>query len=455
MNDRPLSPATEPAAASVTAPGAAPGVVAPTAEAAPWRILCVDDEENILATLGRLFRKQRYQIRTATSGAEGLRLLESEPVDLVISDMRMPEMDGARFLEQVFQRYPDTVRILLTGYADISSTIQAVNRGQIYRYVSKPWDDQELLTTVRQALDVKALQREKARLEALTVQQNEALRTLNLSLEEKVQARTQELALANEKLKGSFITSVKVFANLIELREGRLAGHSRRVADLARRIAKQMNVPPRETQDVFLAGLLHDIGKIGLPDTLLAKAVTQMTGDDLGAYRKHPAKGEQSLMALEELRGAAQLIRAHHERFDGQGFPEGLAGLEIPLGARILALANDYDGLQIGVVSPRHLSPEDARKMIAEARGKRYDPQVVDAFLAVAGAPEPERGGEMLVAPADLKPGMALARDLVTRDGVLLLAADYLLDANLIRQIRDYAAADGGSASIFVRTDRR
>jgi response regulator RpfG family c-di-GMP phosphodiesterase len=422
---------------------------------APWRILCVDDEANILSALRRLFRQNGYQISIATSGAEGLQLLETQTFDLVISDMRMPEMDGARFLEQVFQHYPDTVRILLTGYADISSTIAAVNKGQIYRYVSKPWDDQELLLTVRQALDLKALQRDKLRLEALTARQNDELKVLNYSLEEKVQARTQELALANEKLKGNFITSVKVFANLIELREGNLAGHSRRVADLARKIANKLGLSPKEAQDVFLAGLLHDIGKIGLSDQLLAKAVTQMTGDDLGAYRKHPAKGEQALMALEDLRGAATIIRAHHERFDGQGYPDALTGLAIPFGARILAVANDYDGLQIGIVAPRRLNPEDAKKMIADGRGKRYDPQVVDAFLGVLGGVEPERTAEIVVPVADLKPGMALSRDLLTRDGVLLLAADYLLDANLIRQIRDYAASDSVAMSVFIRNDRK
>lgn len=432
-----------------------PPATTPAPADAPWRILCVDDEANILSALRRLFRQNGYQINVAGSGAEGLQILETQEFDLVISDMRMPEMDGAQFLEQVYKRYPETVRILLTGYADITSTIEAVNKGQIYRYVSKPWNDQELLLTVHQALDLKALQREKLRLEALTARQNDELKALNLSLEEKVQARTQELALANEKLKGSFITSVKVFSNLIELREGNLAGHSRRVADLARKIANKLGMTPREAQDVFLAGLLHDIGKIGLSDQLLAKAVTQMSGDDLGAYRKHPLKGEQSLMALEDLRGAAKIIRSHHERFDGQGYPDALAGLSISLGARVLAVANDYDGMQIGIVAPRRLSPEDAKKMIGDSRGKRYDPAVVEAFLALLGRIEPERTAEVAVPVADLKPGMVLSRDLMTRDGVLLLATDYLLDEKLIRQIRDYASADGGAVSVFIRTDRR
>lgn len=423
-----------------------------TSLAQPWRLLCVDDEANILSALRRMLRPQGYQVTVANSGAEGLQIMEEQGFDLVISDMRMPEMDGSRFLEQVKHRWPDTVRILLTGYADISSTVDAINKGEIYRYISKPWDDNDLLLIVREALERKALEREKARLEALTARQNEELRDLNANLERKVAERTAALAKAHEKLKTSFITSIKIFANLIELRAPVLAGHSRRVADLARKIAVQMKLASVDAQDVFLAGLLHDIGKIGLPDDLLARAVPQMTGEARGAYNKHPAKGEQALMALEELRGAAHLIRSHHERFDGQGFPDGLSGLAIPVGARILAVANDYDGLQIGTLAVRRYTAEDACKLVAEGRGRRYDPMVVDAFLEVLGRIDSDLGREREVTPANLESGMVLSRDLVSRDGVLLLSADYILDAGLIRQIREYAQ-DGGITTIHVRLD--
>lgn len=429
--------------------------VAGSEAAPPWRLLCVDDEPNILSSLRRLFRGGGYQVTVANSGAEGLQALEKEPFDLIISDMRMPEMDGARFLEQARARWPDTIRILLTGYADIASTVDAINKGQIFRYISKPWDDNDMLLIVRHALERKELEREKTRLEALTLRQNEELKELNANLELKVQARTAELAGANEKLKNSFLTSIKVFASLIDLRESSLAGHSRRVADLSRKIANKLELSPREAQDVFIAGLLHDIGKIGLSDVLLTRAVTQMSGEDLGQYRKHPVKGEQSLMALEELRGVAKLVRSHHERFDGQGYPDGLAGLAIPIGARILALVNDFDGLQIGIVGSRRLNPEDAKKLIVDGRGKRYDPQVVDAFLLITGGVEKEHSSEIALSTAELKPGMALARDLVSRSGVLLLAADYLLDAGLIHQIQDFEASDGARLTIYVRPERK
>jgi response regulator RpfG family c-di-GMP phosphodiesterase len=369
--------------------------------------------------------------------------------------MRMPEMDGAQFLAQVRARWPDTIRILLTGYADIASTVDAINKGQIFRYISKPWDDNDMLLVVRHALERKALEREKTRLEALTLRQNEELKELNASLEVKVQARTVELAGANEKLKNSFLTSIKVFANLIDLREATLAGHSRRVADLSRKIANKLELSPRDAQDVFVAGLLHDIGKIGLPDVLLTRAVTQMSGDDLGLYRKHPVKGEQSLMALEELRGVAKLIRSHHERFDGQGYPDALAGQAIPIGARILALVNDFDGLQIGIVGSRRLGPEEAKKLVVDGRGKRYDPLVVDAFVQLTGKVEKEHTNEIAIAAADLKPGMAMARDLVSRGGALLLAADYLLDDKLIRQIQEFEESDGVRLTIYIRPERR
>jgi response regulator RpfG family c-di-GMP phosphodiesterase len=402
--------------------------------------------------LRRLLRPHGYQVTIANSGAQALAVMEEQAFDLVISDMRMPEMDGAQFLEQVKRRWPDTVRLLLTGYADVTSTVDAINKGEIYRYISKPWDDNELLLIVRQALERKALEREKVRLELLTARQNEELRDLNANLELKVMERTVELRKAHDKVKTSFLTSIKVFANLIELRGSNLAGHSRRVADLARKIANRMALSPADSQDVFLAGLLHDIGKIGLPDLLLVKPVPQMTGEELGLYRKHPVKGEQSVMALEELRGAARIVRSHHERFDGQGYPDGLMGDSIPIGARILCVANDYDGLQIGSLSVRRYTQEDAKKLIAEGKGKRYDPQVIEAFLDIVGKVEVRDTGEIELGVADLKPGMILSRDLLSRDGVLLLAADYILDANLIRQIRDYAASENIVMHIHVRT---
>lgn len=432
----------------------------------PFTLLCVDDEANILSALKRLFRVHGYRIFLAESGHQGLDILEREAVDLVISDMRMPEMNGAQFLEQVHEKWPDTVRILLTGYAEASAAIDAVNKGKIYHYISKPWEEADILLLVRQALERKALEREKKRLEALTRRQNEELKKLNASLEQKVQDRTAELRqtmdflnLAHEKLKKSFLTSIQVFSNLTELREGALAGHSRRVADLAHKIAKQMGLSALESQDVLIAGLLHDIGKLGLPDDLLKKPFSALTPEQRAEVVKHPVRGQAALMALEQLKGAARLIRGHHERFDGQGYPDGLAGEAIPLGARILALANDHDALQIGSMEGRRLGADDAAAFIKENRGKRYDPHVVDAFFLATGlraspSSRPENQ-EQAVRVADLEPGMVLARDIVTRDGILLLSREFLMDEDLISQLGNFEENDGYPLRVFIKAGRR
>lgn len=414
-------------------------------------ILCVDDEPNILAALRRLFRAKGYEVLTAESARAGLAVLEARPVDLVISDMRMPEMDGVQFLERARALWPDTLRLLLTGYADVNQILDAVNRGEIYRYITKPWDDHEITLVVRHALERKALEHEQRRLEALTAQQNEQLRELNQSLEAKVASRTEALVGSNDKLKRNFLTSIQVFSSLIELRGANLAGHSRRVADLARRIALRLGLDARETQQIFIAGLLHNIGKIGFSDSLLEMAVPRMNGELLGLYRGYPARGEQLLMPLEDLREAATLVRAHQERFDGEGFPDRLAGLDIPIGARILALASDYDNLQIGTLTERQLRPEQAAQIVIESRGKRYDPAVVAAFEEVTTGRSPvETLRDQALRVAQLRAGMRTTRDLVTRDGSLLLSADHVLTDRMIGQIADFERTSGMSFSVHV-----
>jgi response regulator RpfG family c-di-GMP phosphodiesterase len=426
-------------------------------------ILCVDDEQNIVSSLRRTFRQHSYRVLTATSGADGLGLLEREEVDVVISDMRMPGMDGTQFLEQVRKRWPDTVRLLLTGYSDIESTIGAINRGEVYRYIAKPWDDADMLTTVRLGLERKALEHEKRSLEELTRRQNAELRELNATLEAKVFERTAELrqacdalAAANVKLKVNFLTSIKVFSNVIELREGnKYAGHSRRVAELGRKLANKMGLSAAETQDVFIAGLLHDMGKIGLPEAAVNAPLAQIDGELLDAYRKHPIRGAQLLMPLDDLRNVATILRSHRERFDGSGFPSGLAGASIPLGARILAIAKDYDSAQIGMTSRQRKSPTEAAASITQGRGKLYDPWAVDVFATMISGVEPESSAELWIPAADLAAGMVLTRDLLGFDGALLLAAEHVLDDVLVGRIQDYQVVAGKQLVIHVRAERR
>lgn len=422
-------------------------------------LLLVDDEASILSALRRLFRPQGYRILTAESGTAGLEILERETVDLIISDMRMPEMDGATFLKQVRQRWPQIMRILLTGYADISSTVAAINEGEIYRYIAKPWDDNEIQTVVREALERQRLESENRRLTALTQAQNEELKALNAGLEQKVADRTAELrqALAfveqaHGELKKSFMTSVQVFAGLIELRSGpagkQLAGHGRRVAENARKLAKRLALGEAEVQNIMLAGLLHDIGKLGLPDDLLgAEQRTQVM--------KHPVIGQNILLGIERFRDAALIVRHHHECYDGSGYPDRLAGIAIPQGARLLAVANDYDSLQVGTLVQRPLKPTEALDFLVENRGKRYDPAAVDAFVPMIAETLKTGPVEIPLRTMHLKPGMVVSRDLMHRDGYLLLATGSVLKAEIIAQLERMEQVEQYNLTVYIRQEEK
>jgi len=417
----------------------------------PARLLFVDDEPSILSALKRIFRSQGYEILTATSGKEGLLLLEQQAVDLVISDMRMPEMDGAQFLEQVFSKWPDIKRILLTGYADATATIAAINRGKIWRYVSKPWNDEELIVTVQQALAHRELMQENTRLNELTYRQNEELKLLNAGLEQKVAERTAELRKANSDLHRSFLATVQMFSNLIELREGRLAGHSRRVADLARQLAERLGLDDAEQRNVLLAGLLHDIGKVGLPDKLIEGAFGALSPMDKKEVMGHAVKGEQLLMGVPQLAQVARIVRHHHECLDGSGYPDQIGGLMIPFGARILAVANDYDALQTGSLALHQHSSKEAQEVIVKQRGKRYDPTVVDAFISMVGEAAQKREVEIPVTPPDLKSGMVLTRDLLHADGSVLLPRGRVVDAGVIAQMLRLQEGESQPITIHIR----
>ena len=303
-----------------------------------------------------------------------------------------------------------------------------------------------------------AAQARQAQLEELTHQQNRELKELNANLEAQVRARTAELrealqALeqAHEKLKSNFVTSIKVFTNLIDQRGGTTLGRSRHVAEFGRQIASQMQLSIAEIQDITLAGLLHVIGQLGIPDAVMRTPVAALSGDERAAVMSHPIRGQAALMAVEQLAGAGKLVRAYRENFDGSGYPDRLTGLDIPLGARILSVAHDYNAALEGDLTGRRLSKAQARTQIAAGRRTRYDPNVVDAFLAVLDE-VPVPSAERALSPADLREGMVLARDLVSADGLLLLAKECVLDAALIEGLRRFSCPKMRTCACTSRT---
>ena len=434
---------------------APPAVAAPAAgtpATALPTVLCVDDEPNILSALQRVLRGAQVSVLSASGGEEALALMQVRPVDLVISDMRMPGMDGVQLLEQLHARWPQTVRILLTGHADLHSAVSAVNRGAIFRYLQKPWNEHELQGAVREGLERQALQRETLRLQALTQRQNAELQALNDELEARVQARTAELHASNDKLKRNYLNSIRVFSNLLELRGGPLAGHGRRVAETARDIATAMALPEEARLQVFVAGLVHDVGLLGAGDRLLQRPVPRYTPEEAALYRLHPAAGEQSLMALDDLQPVLPLVRGHHERWDGGGFPDQLAGAAIPLGARILAVATAFDELQNGHLVAPPATREEARTLMRRGRGTQFDPEVLDVFLHITEPQRKPAAPPSLVLHTDAaEGGMVLARDLLSGKGMLMLTAGHVLTPSLIRRIREFEEREGSRLELHIQ----
>ena len=356
-----------------------------TLDFSSFKILCVDDEPNILSALRRMFMLVGLVVEEANSGAEALQKLDQQEFHLVLSDMQMPEMNGAEFLAQVRQRYPKVMRLMLTGTADLKAAISAINEGEIYRYLTKPWNDEEVVSTIKSALERCALVRERDNLLELTKQQNKSLAEMVNTLEEKVKERTAELSSSYDELRGSYIASVKAYSTLIGLRDSALLAHSKSVADLAVRMAKAANCSQNDTQDIYIAGLLHDIGKIGLSDETLRNLSNGVGGYSKKLYEAHAKAGHDCLSGLYEMERIALYISAHHERFDGSGFPNGLKGEAIPLGGRILAVVEAYEEVQIKKKDVEQLSSRDAALLINDYSGTAFCPEVCQLLLKVLG----------------------------------------------------------------------
>lgn len=425
-------------------------------------LLLVDDEENILNSLRRVLRGESYKLLTAASGEAALEQLQSVHVDLVISDARMPGMDGATLLAEVQRRWPGCVRILLTGYADLTTTVKAINEGQIYRYISKPWDDDELRLIIRQALAFQHSERERKRLEALTQEQNIQLQELNASLEQRVVARTAELQqtadmldLAYEELRNSYVTATEVFANLVAQRLSKERQTNTQVIALVKAYAEHYDLAARLSNDLAMAAALYNIGKLAWDDQLLTRPSDLLYKEERARYRKYPEIGESLLMTLEPVQDAGLIIRSHQERWDGQGYPDRLTGEDIPVGARILRLAVDFIELQRGMILERKLNRDEALLLIKKYAGRLYDPQICECFIELCTtlAPDLVLADNTIIALdiRRLEPGMVLARNLYAENGMLLLNEGKPLTRPLIDKLAAFEASEEARYTLFVR----
>ncbi|MEN6422785.1 MAG: HD domain-containing phosphohydrolase [Smithella sp.] len=354
-------------------------------------ILIVDDEDSILNAFKRILADEDYEVHVARSGSEGLSKLRSspKPYSLIISDQRMPEMSGVQFFAQARNIFPDAVRILLTGYADSDAIIEAINKGGVHLYFTKPWHEEEILLHIKQSLSKVEIMAENKRLVDVIKEKNRELTELNKTLEKKAREKTKDLLIQTEKLKESYKKSqvildgiVRTLSKIIETRDPYTSGHEDQVAKIACKISREMGLSEEQILFIHIAATLHDIGKISVPSEILTKP-SALSSLEREIIKTHCKVANDVLINIDFPYPVAEVIYQHHERLDGSGYPRGLKGEEIALEARIIGVADVIDAMASYRPYRPALGVEAAIEEIVKFKGVTYDPVVVDACLKV------------------------------------------------------------------------
>ncbi len=356
-------------------------------------VLFVDDEVNILKALQRLLRNESMSVLTASRPQEAIDLLETNVAQVVVSDQRMPEMSGVDLLSTIRVRHPNMVRMMLTGYTEMNIAVEAINRGEIYRLITKPWNDDELKATLRQAFDHHDLKGEIKRLNQVTREQNFKLQDMNRNLEGKVRDRTKQLAAKHQELRTAYIQTIRALAEAIDAKDTYTRGHSERVAVYSSRLAREMGLRKEMIERLYFAGLLHDVGKIGVPDAIITKP-DRLTAEEYDEIKKHPEIGAKILEPVEFLRHIVPCVRHHHEWFDGsdRGYPDRLRADKIPLPSRLILVCDTVEAMTSDRPYRKAMPLETVVRELHKYSGSQFDPVCVNAFLQLL-----EREGEAFI----------------------------------------------------------
>jgi response regulator RpfG family c-di-GMP phosphodiesterase len=333
----------------------------------PREILIVDDDHQVREVLHQIFLSAGYACRLAQNGAEGVKAFEESRPPLTVTDLKMPVMDGIGLLQNVRALDGDAAVIVLTGAPDIKTAIDSLKLGA-YDFIMKPVNVDELLIAAERALERRDLLIERRQYQAL--------------LERRVEEATRDLASAYAQLQDTYRATLEALGSALDSRDVGTEAHSRRVHGYALATAREYGVPDRDLPDLAHGVLLHDIGKIGIPDAILLKP-GKLTDEEWSVMRRHPGIGKRLIENVPFLRGAIPVVYCHHEKYDGSGYPQGLRGEEIPLGARIFAVVDAFDAMTFDRPYSKAISFEGAKTEIKRCVGTHFDPVVVEAFFRV------------------------------------------------------------------------
>jgi putative two-component system response regulator len=382
------------------------------------KILVAEDDATTLSLLEKSMAKWGYVVQTAQNGLEALDLLGSTQIDIVVSDWLLPEINGFELCEKIralpLSHYVYT--ILISDQDARVDVVRGLEDG-VDDYITKPLNVDELHARMEIGARIIKLEREL----------NQKYRTI----------------------RNHYYQTLQMFTQLLETYNKALGGHSRRVGRLALLLAKRhAGVRPEDYPVIEAAGLLHDIGLVGLPGELVNKSLVEMTGDEKALYRSHPERGEAILMQVDLLRPVAKVVRMHHEQTNGRGFPDGLTDSQIPLPASVVNAASSYDHLHSVQKIQLKKIPEQLQRM----RGYQLDPELVDLLLEynIEQMQEDAKLTELDVEIDDLEPGMVLSRDVRMRTGAFFMGSDTTIDAAIIAKLKQYYELGNIASTVFI-----
>jgi putative two-component system response regulator len=338
-------------------------------------LLIVDDEPGVINSIIRRLRNNECIIYGANSAHEGLQKIQELNIDVVLSDQMMPIMDGISFLKKVKEYDPDIIRLLITGNGSMENIISAINNSYIFGYLSKPWSDEDLTHIIDRAFEQRRLIIENKRLLKLTSEQNLKLIDLNNNLEQKVLERTRELEIAVDE-------GIILLSHAAEAKDDDTGDHINRIKSITQKICLKLGMPESKAEKIGLYSIMHDIGKIHIPDKILKKPGPLDTEEWL-VMKKHTIFGEKILGVSSYYKTAREIAKSHHERWDGSGYPDGLKGENIPIAARIVTVADVFDALTNERPYKQAWPVEEAITEMKKMSGKLFDPEILAIFLNI------------------------------------------------------------------------
>lgn len=411
------------------------------------RLLIVDDEPLVLNGLRETLTREGYHVSTAANPFLALEELKHQIYSAIISDHQMPGLTGLEFLARAKELQPNASRILITAVLSLDTVIDAINKGEIYRFIVKPWLREELFATVKNAVQRYELIDNNAVLQTRAVVMNRELTEANRALElqlARVAEQNESLGQRNQALAENLQHAVQLGLQVLQMFSPALGNQARRVHQICRALADTLRLPPEHREILEFSAWLHDIGLVAIPREVIRRWELDraaLSEDERKVMQSHPLLGQDLVKFAHHLEAVGTIIRSHHERFDGSGFPDGLKGEEIPWLARLLAVAVAY--------AESNDADAGAVEFIRQGSGTAFDPEAVRAFLRISSrAMIARKEREVLI--SELQPGMVLAKGIYSPGGLLLVPEGQPLNEGAIGKILTQNRTRPGVQSLLV-----